>query len=259
MIFLFSYCNDQEMLKDTPREKLVRDHVEFYYDVWQKHARLIKSCVLAPPEFAKTVYPKDGDMLVKDGPNEQLAMPVGGFHFVEAGSIEEVIEVAKQYPIPEGFASLEIRPVGNLWEETPELDTAAPAAAVWRLYSDVSTWPDWQENVTGVDLDVGLETGASGTLHTANRGALPLRITGAKQDAWFAAEVDYADGVTMQLGHELVPLPDGGTRIKHIATIPRATLDLMGMEFRLAFNDETRASMRALAERATAAELATKQ
>lgn len=256
MIFLFSYCNDQEMLKVTPRAKLAREHVEFYYDVWQRHARLIKSCVLAPPEFAKTVYPKGGEMLVKDGPNEQLAMPVSGFHFVEAGSMEEVIEVAKKYPIPEGFGSLEIRPVGNLWEETPELDCAAPPEAIWKFYSDVSTWPSWQAEVDRVELDGDLAAGASGTLFTANRGALPLRITGAKEDAWFAAEVDYAEGITMQLGHELVARPEGGTRIKHIATIPRATLDLMGMEFRLAFNDETRAAMKALAEQAAAVELA---
>jgi hypothetical protein len=251
MIFLFSYCNDLEQLKDMPRERLAREHVDFYYEVWQHHARLIKSCVLAPPDQARTVYPRDGEMLVRNGPNEELALPVSGFHFVEADSMEEVVEVAKRYPLPEGFGTLEIRPVGNLWEETPELDTDAPPEAVWRLYGDVSTWPRWRAGVEQVELDRDFGAGASGTLTTKERGTLPFRITGAKHGSWFAMEIDYSPEITMKVGHELIPLPQGGTRIRHIATIPRATLDLLGMEFRLAHNDETRASLHGLAAEAT--------
>ena len=50
------------------------------------------------------------------------------------------------------------------FEHSRTVTTSAPAKAVWALWSDPSTWPEWDPAVEGVRLDGPFETGAVGTM-----------------------------------------------------------------------------------------------
>jgi hypothetical protein len=60
---------------------------------------------------ATTVRVQDGQTLVTDGPYAETKEALGGFFLVEAGSIDEAVELAKQLPEPPGNGGIEIRPV----------------------------------------------------------------------------------------------------------------------------------------------------
>ena len=42
-----------------------------------------------------------------------------------------------------------------------EIDIEAPLDTVWRLHTDVNTWPSWQTDITAAHIDGAIETGAS--------------------------------------------------------------------------------------------------
>jgi hypothetical protein len=54
----------------------------------------------------------DGDFVVTDGPFAESKEALGGYYLVEAASLDEALEIAKQVPAP--FGGVEVRPVHDL-------------------------------------------------------------------------------------------------------------------------------------------------
>jgi len=46
------------------------------------------------------------------------------------------------------------------------LDTTAEPAAVWRVWSDVNHWPEWNPHMTESRPDAPLRLGATGVINT---------------------------------------------------------------------------------------------
>ncbi len=64
---------------------------------------------LAPPRRARSVRVRDGKTLVTDGPFAETKEAVGGFDIVEAGSLEEAVEIAAGHPVAQ-IGTIEVRP-----------------------------------------------------------------------------------------------------------------------------------------------------
>ena len=64
---------------------------------------------LAPPRRARSVRVRDGKTMVTDGPFAETKEAVGGFDIIEAGSIEEAVEIAAGHPVAQG-GTIEVRP-----------------------------------------------------------------------------------------------------------------------------------------------------
>ena len=68
---------------------------------------------LAPPRRARTVRLREGKKMVTDGPFAETKEALGGFDLIEAGSLDEAVEIAAKHPIAE-FGTIEVRPLwGN--------------------------------------------------------------------------------------------------------------------------------------------------
>jgi len=250
VIFLFSYVNDLDALARTPREKLVEDHVGFYYDVLQQRSRVVTSCELGAPDQARSVFPEGGDMVVRDGPAQAADWVLGGFHLLECADMDEALAIARAYPMPEGLGGIEVRPVRVTWEEAPSIDSPASPATIWRLYRDPDTWPEWKSAVEDAHLDGDFGAGATGELQPPGRQPMTFRVVEADENARYVSDTRLSETAVLRMEHRLTPLEGGGTRITHSATIPSGALAEFGMEFRLAFNDGIRETLRALSERA---------
>jgi len=46
------------------------------------------------------------------------------------------------------------------------VETTAPADKVWRIWSDMSTWGDWNPNVSTMDWQGGFQSGSIGVMNT---------------------------------------------------------------------------------------------
>lgn len=67
---------------------------------------------LLPTSTATTVRSADGGFVITDGPFAETKEALGGYYVIEAGSLDEALEVARQVPAP--FGCVEVRPVREL-------------------------------------------------------------------------------------------------------------------------------------------------
>ena len=67
---------------------------------------------LEPPETARTLRKRDGNVLVTDGPFTEAKEQIAGFDLLDCADLDEALEVAARHPMARG-GILELRP---LWD-----------------------------------------------------------------------------------------------------------------------------------------------
>ena len=104
------------LVYDDPKAwpELSEDEYKGIYDEYAavaQDAETKHSAQLKGTEEAKTVRIKDGDTLVTDGPFAETKETLGGYYLVEAGSIDEALELAAKIPSARLGGSIEVRPL----------------------------------------------------------------------------------------------------------------------------------------------------
>lgn len=112
-----------------------------------------------------------------------------------------------------------------MWELEHSETTTAGREAVWALWSDVRTWPEWDAGIEWVELHGPFAAGSEGKLKPAGSRAVRFRMLAAEPDEGFSDETKLPLA-RMRFEHELADDPSGGVCITHRVTIggPLATL-----------------------------------
>ena len=249
---LLAYGDEAALAAMPPADqtRLVEAHVAYYFDVLRARCEVLESRALLPSAMAVTVRPEGGGLVATPGPARVTERPLVGFYLIDCAGPGEAVELALAYPVSDALDSVEVRGVMQEWDYAPTLDTGAPPAAVWRRYADVATWPGWKHEVERVDLDGPFETGTTGRYVPAGRAPMAYRIVSATPDEGYVSETELADGVVLRMEHRLEALPGGGTRITHRARLPRAALDVFGLDFSPRLNEGMRLTLAALSDAA---------
>lgn len=253
MIFMFLFYSDEAAIAGMSPEEytsLVDRHVRYNEAIPERGATILATRGLGPTHEAYTVRPRDGQFTVTPGPFARTAEALAGFYLVECRDMAEAVELAKAYPMPEGLGCVEIRPVMRAWDYAPTIDTTAQPEAVWRLYTDVTSWPSWKTGIRQVVLNGPFAAGTTGTLTPVDRPGMPFRLTDVRPNEGYVSETELVPGCLLRMEHALDRLDDGGTRITHRAIVPRAALDAFGLEFGPALYDGMRESLTALSSAA---------
>ena len=95
-----------EALPDSEREAVLAEFSALVDD-----ARCVASAQLQSPETATCVRVAGGRTLMTDGPFADTKEVLGGFCLIEAGNLDEAIEVAARIPAARLGGSVEVRPV----------------------------------------------------------------------------------------------------------------------------------------------------
>jgi hypothetical protein len=256
---MFLFYDDEgalASLSQEERNKLVENHIHYNHEVLEKRAEVLAIRALQPTNTAVTVRPVDGQLTVREGPFAETSEALAGFYLIDCEDMDEAIELARQYPMPEGLGCIEVRPALQAWDYAPSLDSPASPSTIWNLYADVSSWPEWKVGIEDVKLEGPFETGTRGWLTPIGQPAMPFHIVEAKENGSYVSETEIAKTVQLRLEHYLTPLPNGGTRVTHRATIPRAALDTYGLNFSPEFNAGIRRTLRQLSAMAVKIEAA---
>ncbi len=116
MKYLMLICWDAEKMnaqtEPDPNEATEPESFPWLDDV-QARGIWVTGDQLAPPRRARSVRVRDGKPMVTDGPFAETKEAVGGFDIIEAGSIDEAVEIAAGHPAAQG-GTIEVRPLwGN--------------------------------------------------------------------------------------------------------------------------------------------------
>src|SRR2546430_8823416 len=92
------------------------------------------------------------------------------------------------------------------------LETTAPPATVWRVWSDVNRWPEWNPDIKESRLDGPLKLGATGMINTKSGGKHDVVVTHFQDGRSFELESTALPGTKMAIRATIAP-SGAGTRI----------------------------------------------
>ena len=92
------------------------------------------------------------------------------------------------------------------------LETSAPPDRVWRVWSDVNSWPEWNPDMKASRLDGPLKLGATGNIDTRSGGKHDVVVTQFEQGRSFELESTALPGTKMAIRATITP-SGSGTRI----------------------------------------------
>jgi uncharacterized protein YndB with AHSA1/START domain len=89
------------------------------------------------------------------------------------------------------------------------LDTKASPAAVWRVWSDVNQWPQWNPDMNESRLNGPLKLGATGMINTKSGGKHDVVVTHYEDGRSFELESTALPGTKMAIRATVTPSGDG--------------------------------------------------
>jgi ligand-binding SRPBCC domain-containing protein len=95
--------------------------------------------------------------------------------------------------------------------------TTARRDAIWNLWSDVASWPEWDVDLEVVTLEGDFVAGARGTLKPKGMDVFPFVVTRAEPDRGYSDETPL-DGAVLRFDHDLVPT-EAGTLIRQRVSV----------------------------------------
>jgi hypothetical protein len=93
------------------------------------------------------------------------------------------------------------------------LRSAATPEAIWRVWSDPSTWPSWNPNVEAITLTGPFASGATGTMRNNPGGTHSVRLTSVEPQRGFTLVTSPVPLTTFTFRCDIVPDPAGGATI----------------------------------------------
>jgi hypothetical protein len=133
------------------------------------------------------------------------------------------------------------------------LHTSATPEAVWRVWSDTSTWGEWNPDVIAVTLDGPFTSGTTGTMKNKS-AAHSIQLTGVEPGRAFNLETTPIPLTRFVFQCRIAPAADGTSTISQGLTMqgPLAPVFSRMMGSRIA--DTFPALLRGLAAKAEAAQ-----
>lgn len=89
------------------------------------------------------------------------------------------------------------------------LETKAPPARVWAIWSDVSAWPGWNPDMKESRLNGPLRVGTTGMINTRSGGKHDVVVTQFEDGRLFELESAAMPGTRMAIRATITPTPSG--------------------------------------------------
>jgi uncharacterized protein YndB with AHSA1/START domain len=98
-----------------------------------------------------------------------------------------------------------------MWEYEHSIVASASPEAVWRRWSDVSGWPEWNAGIEAIEIDGPFAAGTWFTMTPPGEDPIRMRLTEVVPGESFTDEADGGDFVVRTV-HRIEPA-GGGTKI----------------------------------------------
>ena len=140
-----------------------------------------------------------------------------------------------------------------MWQYEHSIETDATSASIWHLYSDVSTWPDWDAGIAAISIDGPFAAGTTGMITPAGQASLPFTILEAEPERGFIDETEIPGaGILIRFEHRIAALPDGRSRLTHSVAIRGPIPEAVASEIGAGVSAGIPETMATLAQQASA-------
>jgi len=99
------------------------------------------------------------------------------------------------------------------------LESTASPEAVWKVWSDTSTWPQWNPDIEDVSLAAAFESGTTGTMRTRSGGRHNIVLSEVQPNRGFTLTSDLPMPATKARFRCEISPTAGGSRISQAVNI----------------------------------------
>jgi len=93
------------------------------------------------------------------------------------------------------------------------VETSASPEKVWRVWSDMSTWGEWNPNVSTMDWSGGFVTGSTGVMNTRAGQHHKMQLVDVQPGRAFALLTAVVPGTSFRFNCRIEPSSNGKTRV----------------------------------------------
>lgn len=134
-----------------------------------------------------------------------------------------------------------------MWAHEASIETSASPAVVWRLFSDVARWKDWNAGIESIEMHGPFQIGTAFTMQPPGQEAFTSTLIEVRPNECFTDETVVGE-TRVLVKHKIVPLSPGQTRISFATEISGPGADEFGPMVTSDFPDVL-AALKKLAER----------
>ncbi|HUE68014.1 MAG TPA: SRPBCC family protein [Candidatus Acidoferrum sp.] len=98
------------------------------------------------------------------------------------------------------------------------VETTAPPEKVWRIWSDMSTWGQWNPNVTTMDWQGGFASGTTGVMNTPSGQHHKMQLVDVQPGRSFALLTAVVPGTRFRFNCRVEPA-NGKTKISQTVEV----------------------------------------
>jgi hypothetical protein len=91
---------------------------------------------------------------------------------------------------------------GGGWAREESIETTATPQAIWRLWSDVAAWGEWNGDIEAVSIDGPFAPGSVISMTPIGQEEVRLRLADVRDDEHFADEAEI-EGVVIRTLHRI--------------------------------------------------------
>lgn len=99
-----------------------------------------------------------------------------------------------------------------MWTHEETIETSASPVRVWKIFTDVARWKDWNAGIETIQIHGPFEVGATFTMQPPGQDAINSTLIEVEPNEGFTDET-VVDETRVLVSHKLVPLPSGKTKI----------------------------------------------
>jgi Polyketide cyclase / dehydrase and lipid transport len=100
------------------------------------------------------------------------------------------------------------------WTCEHTTETLATPETIWRLFTEVATWPRWNAGVEKIEMTEPFATGATFTMTVPGQPPLTTRLLDVRERSHFVDETVVGD-LSIIVTHTIQPAAAGRTRIAY--------------------------------------------
>jgi Polyketide cyclase / dehydrase and lipid transport len=116
-----------------------------------------------------------------------------------------------------------------MWTTEQSVETTASPGAIWRLWSDVAGWPEWNADIEHIEISGPFTTGSTISMTPVGQDPVELRIAEAVEPNLFVDEAHFADVVVRTI-HRVEDMEGGRSRVVYRTEIDGPAADRVGPE-----------------------------
>ncbi len=102
-----------------------------------------------------------------------------------------------------------------MWEYEYSVETTAAPEALWRHWSDMAAWPQWNDGIETIDVEGPFEVGTAFTMTPPGAEPIRMRLVEITPGESFTDEMDAGDFV-VRTQHRLEPVKPAAAGLTRI-------------------------------------------